>query len=71
MANLFTSKVLVGIIGILLGAIGFPLACYLSRKKTFNCKNKFISIVGKWESMEIYYGFFHFVCNLYIILRLL
>lgn len=53
----------------LLYAIGFPLSCYLSRKKSFNYKNKFISIVGKWETMEIYYGFFHFVCNAYIILK--
>lgn len=48
-------------------AIGFPLSCYLSRLKSFNYKNKFISIVGKWESMEIYYGFIHFVCNLYLV----
>ena len=53
----------------LLYAIGFPLSCYLSRLKSFNYKNKFISIVGKWETMEIYYGFFHFVCNAYIILK--
>lgn len=51
----------------LLYAIGFPLACYLSRLKNFNYKNKFISIVGKWETMEIYYGFIHFVCNLYLV----
>ena len=49
--------------------IGFPLACYLSRLKSFNYKNKFISIVGKWETQEIYYGFIHFVCNIYIILK--
>ena len=48
-------------------AIGFPLSCYLSRLKSFNYKNKFVSIVGKWETMEIYYGFFHFVCNLYLV----
>ena len=50
-------------------AIGFPIACYLSRKKSFSYKSKFISIVGKWESQEIYYGFIHFVCNAYIILK--
>lgn len=49
--------------------IGFPFACYLSRKKSFNYKNKFMSIVGKWESQELYYGFIHFVCNAYIILK--
>lgn len=47
--------------------MGFPFACYLSRKKTFNYKNKFISIIGKWETQELYYGFIHFVCNLYLV----
>ena len=56
------------IISIMYG-IGFPLSCYLSRKKSFNYKSKFISIVGKWETQEIYYGFIHFVCNAYIILK--
>ena len=56
------------IISIMYG-IGFPLACYLSRKKSFNYKSKFISIVGKWETQEIYYGFIHFFCNAYIILK--
>lgn len=54
------------IISIIYG-IGFPLACYLSRLKAFNYKNKFISIVGKWETQEVYYGFIHFVCNLYLV----
>lgn len=58
------------IISIIWG-IGFPLSCYLSRLKSFNYKNKFISIVGKWETQEIYYGFFHFICNTYIILKYL
>ena len=56
------------IISIIYG-IGFPFACYLSRKKSFNYKSKFISIVGKWESQELYYGFIHFICNAYIILK--
>lgn len=55
----------------LLYAIGFPLSCYLSRLKSFNYKNKFVSIVGKWETQEVYYGFFHFICNTYIILKYL
>ena len=50
--------------------ICFPLACYLSRKKSFNYKSKFISIVGKWETQEVYYGFIHFICNAYIILKI-
>ena len=56
------------IVSIIYG-IGFPLSCYLSRKKSFNYKSKFISIVGKWETQEVYYGFIHFVCNAYIILK--
>ena len=56
------------IISIIYG-IGFPLACYLSRKKSFNYKSKFISIVSKWETQELYYGFIHFACNAYIILK--
>lgn len=58
------------IISVIYG-IGFPLACYLSRKKSFNYKSKFISIVGKWETQELYYGFIHFVCNAYIIFKYL
>lgn len=58
------------IISIIYG-IGFPFACYLSRKKSFNYKSKFISIVGKWETQEIYYGFIHFICNTYIIFKYL
>ena len=58
------------IISIIYG-IGFPFACYLSRKKSFNYKSKFISIVGKWETQEIYYGFIHFICNTYIIFKFL
>lgn len=58
------------IISIICG-FGFPLACYLSRKKSFNYKNKFISVVGKWETQEVYYGFIHFICNAYIILKVL
>ena len=58
------------IISIIYG-IGFPLSCYLSRKKSFNYKSKFISIVGKWETQEIYYGFIHFICNAYIIFKFL
>lgn len=53
----------------LIYGIGFPFACYLSRKKSFNYKSKFISIVGKWETQEVYYGFIHFFCNAYIILK--
>lgn len=56
------------IISIMYG-VGFPLACYLSRKKSLKYKNKFISIVGKWETQELYYGFIHFICNAYIILK--
>lgn len=58
------------IISIIYG-IGFPFAYYLSRKKSFNYKSKFISIVGKWETQEIYYGFIHFICNTYIIFKFL
>ena len=55
----------------LIYGIGFPLACYLSTKKSFNYKNKFVSIVGKWETQEIYYGFVHFICNIYVILNII
>jgi len=53
----------------ILYAIGFPLSCYLSRLKSFNYKNKFVSIVGKWETMEVYYGFFHGIAIWYIVLK--
>lgn len=51
----------------LIYGIGFPFACYLSRKKSFNYKSKFISIVGKWESQEIYYGIIHMIVNIYLV----
>lgn len=47
--------------------VGFPFACYLSRKKSFNYKSKFISIVGKWETQEIYYGIIHMIVNMYLV----
>lgn len=53
----------------LIYGVGFPFACYLSRLKSFNYKNKFVSIVGKWETLELCYGFIHFICNAYIILK--
>lgn len=48
-------------------AVGFPLACYLSTIKSFNIRNKFISITGAWETQEFYYGFIHFFCNANIV----
>ena len=56
------------IVSIIYG-IGFPLACYLSRKKSFNYKSKFISIVGKWESQEVYYGAIHMIVNIYLVIH--
>ncbi len=53
----------------LIYGIGFSFACYLSRKKSFNYKSKFISIVGKWETQEIYYGLIHLFCIWYIIIK--
>ena len=51
--------------------LGFPFACYLATLKSFNYKNRFISIVGEWESQEIYYGVIHMLCNIYIIYTIL
>ena len=52
----------------LIYGIGFPLACYLSRLKTFNYKNKFVSIVGKWENQELVYGLMQGIALWYVIL---
>lgn len=51
--------------------IGFPLGCWLSKNKSFNYKSKFISIVGKWETQEVYYGFVHTICNGYIVYKVI
>lgn len=51
--------------------IGFPFACYISALKEFNFKNIFVSIIGKWETQEIYYGMIHFLCNIYIIITII
>lgn len=56
---------------ILMYAIGFPLACYLSTKKSFNFKYKFVSVQGQWESQEVYYGCIHFISNLIVICYIL
>lgn len=55
------------LLAILMYAVGFPLACYLSTLKSFNYKSKFISIDGEWESQESYYGFIHMVVNILIV----
>lgn len=47
--------------------IGFPLACWLSTVKEFTFTNKHLSINGRWETQEVYFGFIHFISNLYII----
>lgn len=51
-------------------AIGFPFGCWLSTKKSFNFKNRFISIVGRWETQEVYYGAIHMICNMYLIFKI-
>ncbi|MGL5751096.1 MAG: hypothetical protein ACRCXT_11250 [Paraclostridium sp.] len=56
------------IIGILLG-IGFPIACILSRKFSFRFKYKYLVCTDNWHRQELIYGFIHFVCNIYIILK--
>ena len=47
--------------------LGFPFACYLSRLKSFNIKYKYLSIKDRWETQELYYGFIHMICNIYLI----
>lgn len=56
------------LIGFLLG-IGFPIACILSRKFTFRFKCKYLECTDNWHRQELFYGFIHFVCNAYIILK--
>ena len=51
--------------------IGFPLSCYLSTKVYLNYKSKYISIVEEWETMEAYYGVFHFIVNIFIVWSIL
>ena len=46
---------------------GFPFGCWLSTKRELNYRNRFISIFGKWETQEIYFGFIHFICNMYVV----
>lgn len=75
---LYSGLVAFGYIGIftylyisLFYAIGFPLACYLSTKKSFTYESKFININGKWETQEVYYGFVHFICNMIVVLNII
>lgn len=43
--------------------IGFPLACWLSNLIEITYDNKYISINGKWETQEVYYGAIHWLVN--------
>lgn len=52
---------------LLIYAIGFPLACFLSTRIIFNIEHKFINIRGSWETQEVFYGLIHGLCNLLII----
>ena len=51
----------------LLYGLGFPLCCELSRLKSFHYESKFISISGKWETQEVYYGIIHMIVNIYLV----
>ena len=55
----------------LIYGIGFPFACWLSRKKSFNYESKFISIKDRWETQEVYYGFIHMLCNIYVVFQIM
>lgn len=43
-------------------AIGFPIACELSKKWKFNYQAKYLMIDTNWEKQEITYGFIQFIC---------
>ena len=51
--------------------IGFPLACWLSTKKSFNYKSKFISIATRWETQEVYYGVVQGIAIWYVVLQII
>lgn len=55
------------LLAMLMYGVGFPLACWLSTKKSFNYSSKYLSIVGEWESQEIYYGVIHSIVNIILI----
>lgn len=48
---------------ILAYGIGFPLACWLTNIIEITYVNKYISINGKWETQEVYYGTIHWLVN--------
>lgn len=52
-------------------SIGFPFACWLSTKMYFNYESKYLSVKGQWETQEVYYGFIHMLCNLYLVWSIL
>lgn len=49
---------------ILAYGVGFPLACWLSNLIEITYVNKYISINGKWETQEVYYGAIHGLVNI-------
>jgi len=55
----------------ILYGIGFPLACYLSRLKSFIYTSKWLILKDRWHTQELYYGAIHAICNIYIIIRII
>ena len=58
------------VIAVAMWAVGFPLACWLSTKKEFAYANKIVSVVGRWETQEVYYGVVQMVANLIVVVTL-
>ena len=52
-------------------AIGFPLACYLGNLINIEYKSRFLNLSVGWENQEVVFGFIHFVCNSYLIFKIL
>lgn len=50
------------ILAVILLGLAFPLACHLSKKYTIYKSFKYLSISGRWETQELYYGFIQGIC---------
>ena len=52
-------------------AIGFPLACYIGNIIKIEYQSRFLNLSRGWENQEVVYGLIHFVCNSYLVYRIM
>ena len=52
-------------------AIGFPLACNVGNIIKIEYQSRFLNLSQGWENQEVLFGFVHFICNAYLVYRIM